>query len=61
MPGSGKFWQIFWVAPSETAPSSGDIRARTLLDYEDPDHRQGFRFMVQVTDQVNIIFHGSNY
>ena len=58
VPGSGHDWQRFSITPGE----SGDIaELRTLqpLDYEDPEQRNGFRFLVQVSDKVCWFSHKS--
>ena len=34
----------------------GNLRLIEPLDYEDPDHCQGFIFKVQVTDMVSVCF-----
>lgn len=34
-----------------------ELRAVKELDYENPDHRQGFRFRLQVTDKVSDMFY----
>ncbi|XP_064095252.1 LOW QUALITY PROTEIN: putative neural-cadherin 2 [Macrobrachium nipponense] len=46
--GSGWGWQHFDMRTQGTA---GELYAIKTLDYEDPEHRRGFRFMVQVTDR----------
>ena len=52
LPGTGKGWQLFWIKSSPSG-TSGDIRTRIPLDFENIQHRRGFRFMVQVSDQVS--------
>ena len=34
-----------------------ELRAVRELDYENPDHRRGFRFRLQVTDKVSGVFY----
>lgn len=34
---------------------AGQLFARRSLDYEQEAHRRGFRFRVQVTDQVRLL------
>lgn len=36
-----------------TVGNIGELYALQPLDFEDPAHRRGFRFMVQVTDRVS--------
>ncbi|CAL4064812.1 unnamed protein product, partial [Meganyctiphanes norvegica] len=48
VPHSGWGWQQFGVRSVGTV---GELFANQVLDYEDPNHRRGFRFMVQVTDK----------
>ncbi|XP_042227979.1 putative neural-cadherin 2 isoform X2 [Homarus americanus] len=50
VPGSGRGWQMFRVEGRRNGGPGGDLRAVAPLDYENPDHRRGFRFRVQVTD-----------
>ncbi|CAL4064457.1 unnamed protein product, partial [Meganyctiphanes norvegica] len=45
---SGWGWQHFGM---RSEGSAGLLYATQTLDYEDPNHRRGFRFMVQVTDK----------
>ncbi|XP_064105899.1 putative neural-cadherin 2 isoform X2 [Macrobrachium nipponense] len=45
---SGPGWNLFGIRSSG---ASGQLYALQPLDYEDDIHRQGFRFMVQVTDR----------
>ncbi|XP_066957970.1 putative neural-cadherin 2 isoform X2 [Macrobrachium rosenbergii] len=45
---SGWGWEHFAVRTHGTV---GQLYANRTLDYEDPAHRRGFRFMVQVTDR----------
>ncbi|XP_068245433.1 putative neural-cadherin 2 [Palaemon carinicauda] len=46
---SGWGWEHFAVRTHGTV---GQLYANRTLDYEDPAHRRGFRFMVQVTDRI---------
>nr|XP_045618159.1 putative neural-cadherin 2 [Procambarus clarkii] len=52
VPGSGRGWQMFRVEGGQgpRAAPWGNLKATEPLDFEDPDHRRGFRFQVQVTD-----------
>ncbi|XP_063876233.1 putative neural-cadherin 2 [Scylla paramamosain] len=50
VPGSGWGWQRFRVEAASGSMPGGNLRSVESLDYEDPDHRQGFHFKVQVTD-----------
>lgn len=50
MKGSGHGWERFRVVPSGNG--SGSLQAVKTLDFEDPVQRQGFKFRVQVSDQV---------
>ncbi|XP_063876229.1 putative neural-cadherin 2 [Scylla paramamosain] len=50
VPGSGRGWQMFRVKAATGSLPGGNLRSVESLDYEDPDHRQGFHFNVQVTD-----------
>lgn len=52
VPGSGRGWQMFRVEGRQSGSPGGDLRATSPLDYENPEHRKGFRFRVQVTDMV---------
>ncbi|XP_066984935.1 putative neural-cadherin 2 [Macrobrachium rosenbergii] len=45
---SGWGWDHFGI---RSTGASGQLYALRTLDYEDDTHRQGFKFMVQVTDQ----------
>ena len=49
VPESGRGWQLVQVTP---VAEGGEIWARVALDYENPQHREGLQFTVQVTDQV---------
>lgn len=48
--GSGNGWDHFAV---RTVGAVGQLYPIKVLDYENPKHRDGFTFMVQVTDQVS--------
>nr|XP_053635865.1 putative neural-cadherin 2 isoform X3 [Cherax quadricarinatus] len=50
VPGSGRGWHMFRVDERLGGTLGGDLRALVPLDYENPEHRRGFRFKVQVTD-----------
>ncbi|XP_050723127.1 putative neural-cadherin 2 isoform X2 [Eriocheir sinensis] len=50
VPGSGRGWQMFRVEGVAGALPGGNLRSVEPLDYEDPEHRQGFILRVQVTD-----------
>ncbi|XP_071516704.1 putative neural-cadherin 2 [Panulirus ornatus] len=50
VPGSGRGWQLFRVSVRLQGNPGGDLRAVIPLDFENPSHRRGFRFRVQVTD-----------
>ncbi|KAK4315380.1 hypothetical protein Pmani_013299 [Petrolisthes manimaculis] len=50
--GSGNGWDHFAV---RTVGAVGQLYPIKVLDYENSKHREGFRFMVQVTDQVSAI------
>lgn len=50
--GSGYGWERFAVAPGRN--HSGALQALNPLDYEDPSQRRGFKFKIQVSDQVRI-------
>nr|XP_053637261.1 putative neural-cadherin 2 [Cherax quadricarinatus] len=50
VPESGRGWELFRVEGRPGGGPEGDLRAVQPLDYEDPDHRRGFSFKVQVTD-----------
>lgn len=52
VPGSGHGWQLFRVEERRVGAPGGDLRPVAPLDYENPDHRRGFRFRVEVTDMV---------
>ncbi|XP_047489163.1 putative neural-cadherin 2 [Penaeus chinensis] len=41
---------MFRVEGRQSGSPGGDLRAMSPLDYENPEHRKGFRFRVQVTD-----------
>ena len=47
---SGWGWEHFGIRSSGTV---GELFPIQRLDYENPQHRQGFRFMIQVTDKVS--------
>ncbi|XP_045130155.1 putative neural-cadherin 2 isoform X1 [Portunus trituberculatus] len=51
VPGSGRGWQMFRVEEGAGTVPTGNLMSVEPLDYEDPDHRQGFTFRVQVTDR----------
>ncbi|XP_069186499.1 putative neural-cadherin 2 [Procambarus clarkii] len=53
VPGSGRGWQLFRVDGRRRGSPGGDLRSVAPLDYENPSHRRGFRFRVQVTDMGN--------
>ncbi|XP_069195696.1 putative neural-cadherin 2 [Procambarus clarkii] len=53
VPGSGRGWQLFRVEGRRRGSPGGDLRSVAPLDYENPSHRRGFRFRVQVTDMGN--------
>ena len=53
VPGSGRGWQMFRVEGGKGTQPTGNLMSVEPLDYEDPDHRQGFTFRVQVTDRVS--------
>lgn len=48
---SGWGWDHFDI---RTVGTYGELYAIRTLDYENPLHRRGFKFMVQVTDRVSI-------
>ncbi|XP_018025260.2 putative neural-cadherin 2 [Hyalella azteca] len=48
VPGSGHGWQLVEVAAST---AGADLFSRVPLDFENPQHRAGLNFRVQVTDQ----------
>ncbi|XP_047738868.1 protocadherin-16-like [Hyalella azteca] len=50
MPGSGHGWQLVEVAAST---GGADLFSRVPLDFENPQHRAGLNFRVQVTDQIS--------
>ncbi len=50
VPESGRGWQLFRVGAGGVG---GLLWARQPLDYENPAHRAGFRFRVEVTDRVS--------
>ncbi|KAG0716375.1 putative neural-cadherin 2 [Chionoecetes opilio] len=50
IPNSGEGWQMFGVEGRRRGGPGGDLRSLTSLDFENPDHREGFRFKVEVTD-----------
>ncbi|XP_050723500.1 putative neural-cadherin 2 isoform X2 [Eriocheir sinensis] len=53
VPNSGRGWQMFGVAARRRGGPGGDLRSLTSLDYENPAHRRGFRFKVEVTDMAD--------
>ncbi|XP_042205076.1 uncharacterized protein LOC121854466 [Homarus americanus] len=55
---SGWGWQHFGMRTEGTA---GHLVAIKTLDYEDQAQRQGFRFMVQVTDRVSLVYLGAGH
>ncbi|XP_045129226.1 putative neural-cadherin 2 isoform X2 [Portunus trituberculatus] len=50
VPESGDGWDMFRVEKRRVGAPGGDLRLATPLDYEKPEHREGFRFRVEVTD-----------
>lgn len=48
--GSGYGWERFAVVAGRNR--SGALQALNPLDYEDPAQRRGFKFKIQVSDQV---------
>lgn len=50
--GSGRGWRMFRLRPKADGAAAGELSAVVPLDYENPQHRQGFLFRVQVTDMV---------
>ncbi|XP_050686791.1 putative neural-cadherin 2 isoform X2 [Eriocheir sinensis] len=48
--GSGRGWRMFRLRPRADGAAAGELSSVVPLDYENPQHRQGFRFRVQVTD-----------
>ncbi|XP_071516873.1 putative neural-cadherin 2 isoform X2 [Panulirus ornatus] len=61
VPGSGRGWQMFQVIGLENGAPAGSLRAVEPLDYEDPDHRRGFHFRVQVTDAGDVSWRDSHH
>lgn len=51
-PRSGPGWDNFGL---RSVGFAGQLFARRSLDYELEAHRRGFRFRVQVTDQVRLV------
>ena len=54
VPNSGRGWQLVTVSGR---PDGGGAQLRALvpLDKENPEHKHGLRFQVQVTDQVRYL------
>ncbi|XP_068212164.1 putative neural-cadherin 2 isoform X4 [Palaemon carinicauda] len=50
VPGSGRGWEMFRVDGRKKGTLGGDLRAVEPLDYENEEHRKGFKFKVQVSD-----------
>ncbi|XP_050738814.1 putative neural-cadherin 2 isoform X2 [Eriocheir sinensis] len=50
VPESGDGWHMFRVEKRRVGAPGGDLRPAGPLDYENPEHRRGFRFRVEVTD-----------
>ncbi|XP_063876237.1 putative neural-cadherin 2 isoform X2 [Scylla paramamosain] len=50
VPDSGRGWQMFQVEGVSGSLPGGNLKSVKPLDFENPDHRQGFNFKVQVTD-----------
>ncbi|KAK7072336.1 Cadherin [Halocaridina rubra] len=50
IPGSGKGWEMFQVKGRVSGAPGGDLHVMQPLDYENEDHRKGFKFKVQVSD-----------
>ncbi|KAK4314242.1 hypothetical protein Pmani_014396 [Petrolisthes manimaculis] len=48
--GSGRGWQHFYLATRQTGSVGADLYSLIKLDFENPTHRRGFRFRVEVTD-----------
>lgn len=57
MESSGWGWEFFGIRASG---SVGEVFAIKPLDYENERQRQGFRFLVQVTDKVSNGFDKEN-
>lgn len=55
VPESGDGWHMFRVEKRRVGAPGGDLRPAGPLDYENPEHRRGFRFRVEVTDAVSIL------
>ena len=53
VPGSGHGWKLFKVFNREGGTPGAVLKSNIVLDYEDQQHRRGFRFKIQVTDKVN--------
>lgn len=51
--GSGKGWDLFFLSAGNSTGSH--LHSKIRLDYENPNHRGGFRFQVQVSDKVSTI------
>ncbi|KAF2355007.1 Cadherin, partial [Trinorchestia longiramus] len=50
VPESGRGWQLVEVFPGR---GGGEVYTRVPLDFENPQHRGGLSFRVQVTDQIH--------
>lgn len=44
---------MFRVEKRRVGAPGGDLRPAGPLDFENPEHRRGFRFRVEVTDAVS--------
>ena len=56
VPDSGRGWQMFQVEGVSGSLPGGNLKSVKPLDFENPKHRQGFDFKVQVTDVVSVYF-----
>ena len=54
VPDSGRGWQLVELVKrqGEQEWEGAELRATEEFDYEHPEHKDGLRFQVQVTDQV---------
>ena len=52
VPGSGIGWQLFTVS-QRPGNVGAELKCKIKLDYEQPSHRSGYKFKIEVTDKVS--------
>ena len=58
VPNSGRGWDQFYLTNNNETGCS--LRSKIRLDFENPEHRKGFKFQIQVCDMVSVFHRLSN-